>query len=80
MNPPQSSFFIVRAVDAFGDTWPLASVTSGIDGKRHESMASARAFVASFKADKALRRALRLQVGWQAHTLRRLEVSEVSIS
>ena len=77
MNP--KSFFIVRAVDAFGDTWPLSSV-SGIDGKRHESLASAKAFVASFKANKALRRALRLQVGWQANTLRRLEVSEVSIS
>ena len=80
MNSPQPSFFIVRAVDAFGDSWPLASPTSGIDGKRHESMASAKAFVASFKSDKALRKTLRLQVGWQANTLRRLEVSEVTIS
>ena len=77
---PTKSFFIIRAIDAFGDSWPLGSLTSGIDGKRHESLASAKAFVASFKANKALRRALRLQVGWQANTLRRLEVSEVSIS
>jgi len=80
MNSSQSSYFIVRAVDAFGDSWPLASLTSGIDGKRHESLASAEAFVASFKADKPMRKALREQVGWQANTLRRLEVSEVTIS
>lgn len=80
MNPPQSSFFIIRAVDAFGDSWPLASLTSGIDGKRHDSMGSAKAFIASFKADKTMRKALREQVGWQANTLRRLEVSEVTIS
>jgi len=80
MNSSQSSFFIVRAIDAFGDSWPLASVTSGIDGKRHESLASTKAFVASFKSDKAMRKALREQVGWQANTLRRLEVCEVTIS
>jgi len=80
MNSSQSSFFIVRAVDTFGDYWPLVSLTSGIDGKRHESLASAKAFVTSFKADKPMRKTLRQQVGWQANTLRSLEVSEVTIS
>lgn len=75
----QANYFILRAKDCFGDTWPLANRTAGIDGERHASLEAAKASAARFKADKAVRRALRETNGWQKNSIRGLEVCEVSI-
>jgi hypothetical protein len=75
-----TKYFIVRARDAFGDTWPLGNVTSGIDGKCHESLEAAKAVVAKYTEDKETRRAFRELNGWTKNSIRRLEVSEVTVS
>jgi len=73
------TFFIIRAIDAFGAPWPLIPST-GIDGERHTSMEDAESVIAHWKADKGFRRDCRERCGWQTGTIRRLAVEEVKMS
>lgn len=70
-------FYIVRAVDTFGDTWPLTNRFAGIDGERHVSKEAAQAIVARYKTEQAFRRDLRERNGWQLNSVRKLQISEI---
>lgn len=39
----KNTFYVLRAIDAHGDNWPLSNPLAGIDGIRHTSKASAEA-------------------------------------
>ena len=88
IKPPQktknkmntsSSYFVLRAIDSFGDNWPLASRTVGIDGD-HATFEAAKASAAKYVADKDFRKALRISNGWAINTIKKLEISEVTCS
>jgi hypothetical protein len=77
-NSQKNRYYVVRAIDCHGDSWPLASTIEGIDGIRHPSLASAQAVAAAFRAEKAFRKQMRLSNGWEANTIRELRVDEVT--
>ena len=71
------SFVIVRAVDSFGDSWPLANPFAGIDGVRHANKIAADKVVARYRAEKEFRKTLRERNGWQPNTVRALQCVEI---
>jgi hypothetical protein len=77
-NTQKNTFYVLRATDCFGDNWPLASTIEGIDGIRHPSLASAQAVAATFKAQKAFRKQMREANGWEANSIRGLQVDKVT--
>ena len=70
------TYYILRAKDVFGDSWPLSSLVSGITG-RHSTLTDAQQAAQRFKTDKAFRRELRLLNGWQQGTIRSLQIQEI---
>ncbi|HEX2901690.1 MAG TPA: hypothetical protein VHS96_18405 [Bacteroidia bacterium] len=76
----KNQYFVLRAKDCFGDTWPLANRTAGIDGERHKTLESAKVVAARFKAEKEFRVSLRQRNAWQQGTIRGLEILEVYAS
>ncbi len=75
----ETTYYILKAKDCFGDLWPLSNITSGIDG-RHETMESAKKSADRFATEKDFRRSLREQNGWEKNSIRGLEIMEVALS
>jgi hypothetical protein len=75
---PMKTYYILKAIDCFGDLWPLNTM-NGIDGT-HDTIESAKASADRFTSEKEFRCMMREQNGWEKNSIRSLQIDEVCVS